>query len=49
MKILITIGVIAVIQLSLIAASCITLAWIHFPHGLLKAKKQKEKEESHEA
>ena len=52
MKILITIGVIAIIQLSLIAACCISLAWIHYPQGIIKAMRQKKKqkqEENHEA
>lgn len=44
MKILITIGVIAVIQLSLIAACCISLAWIHYPQGIIKAMRQKKKQ-----
>ena len=54
MKILIAIGVTAVILLGLLAVCCISLAWIHYPQGIIKAMRQKKKqkqkqEENHEA
>lgn len=44
MKILIAIGVTAVILLGLLAVCCIALAWIHYPQGIIKAMKQKKKQ-----
>lgn len=52
MKIMITIGAIAVILLGLLAVCCIALAWIHYHQGIIKAMRQKKKqkqEENHEA
>ena len=49
MKILISLGVIAVILLGLAAVCCVALAWIHYPQGIIKAMRQKKKqEEAHE-
>ena len=49
MRILISLGVIAVILLVLAAVCCVALAWIHYPQGIIKAMRQKKKqEEAHE-
>lgn len=49
MRILISLGVIAVILLGLVAVCCVALAWIHYPQGIIKAMRQKKKqEEAHE-
>lgn len=49
MRILISLGVIAVILLGLAAVCCVALAWIHYPQGIIKAMRQKKKkEEAHE-
>ena len=44
MRILISLGVIAVILLGLLAVCCIALAWIHYPQGIIKATRQKKKQ-----
>lgn len=52
MKIVISLGVIAVILLGLLAVCCIALAWIHYPQGIIKAMRQKKKQKqegNHEA
>ena len=49
MKILIAIGVTAVILLGLFAVCCIALAWIHYPQGIIKAMRQKKKQKQEEA
>ena len=52
MRILISLGVIAVILLGLAAVCCVALAWIHYPQGIIKAMRQKKKQKqegNHEA